>query len=123
MSQSNDSNSSVTGDLLKEVADTLKNSTTTVKIRFKEMLVERAIASRVEQLDKGILKVQEAEKELRKVKPDQISIAPDGTKNETFSKDAWDKKQKAEETLKKLRDAVEKALNGEGFDKLAEQLK
>ena len=124
MSQSNESNqSNAAADLLREVSDTLNHSTTTVRSRFKDMLVERAISSRVDLLDKGVLKVQEAERELRKIKPDLVSISSDGTKSENFSKEQYDKKTKAEETLQKLRNAVERALSGEGFDKLSELVK
>lgn len=124
MSQSNESNqSNIAGDLLKDVSDVLSSSIGTVRSRFKDMLVERAISSRVDTLDKGIIKVQEAERELRKVKPDLISISSDGTRSENWSKEQYEKKAKAEETLQKLRNAVERALSGEGFDKLSELVK
>ena len=122
-STNNGSKQSVATDLLASVAETLKNSTDTVRARLTQTLVERKLASRVDLLDKGLTKLTDARNELKKMRPDQVSISGDGTKNETFSKDAWDKKAKAEEALAKLEKAVEQALTGESFDKLQEMTK
>lgn len=46
MSQSVDNSKSVTGDVLAQVAETLKNSTETVRTRLTNTLVERKLASR-----------------------------------------------------------------------------
>lgn len=117
-----DTKKSGASDVLAQVAETLKNSTDTIRARLTATLVERKLASRVDTLDKGLLKLQEGRNDLRKLKADQVSIDADGTKRETFSKDAWEKKNKAEEALGKLEKAVEAALSGESFDKLQELL-
>lgn len=124
MSQSNVDNGvkSVTGDILAEVAETLKNSNDVVRGRLTAMLVERKLASRVDVLDKALSKLNDCRNELRKMKPDQVSFV-NGEKQEAFSKDSWEKKSKAEEAMSKLEKALESALSGENFDKLQELVK
>lgn len=67
--------------------------------------------------------MNEARNELRKMKPDQVSFGADGVKVESFSKDVWEKKNKAEEALGKLEKALEAALAGGDFEKLQELVK
>lgn len=114
---------SLATELLSEVAETIKNSATAVRSRLKDTLVEREIASRVDILDKALIKIREAKKEFQKMKPDQVSFDAGGQKIETWSKLAHDNKTKAEGDLAKLEDAFAKAMIGEQFDKLREMIK
>jgi hypothetical protein len=114
---------SVATELLSEVADTIKNSTTAVRSRLKDALVEREVASRVDILDKALLKIREVRKEVQKMKPDQVSFDAGGQKIETWSKAAHEAKVKADESLGKLEGAFTAAMLGENFDKLRELVK
>lgn len=110
-------------EVLAEVAETIKNSSTAVRTRLKDTLVQREIDNRVETLDKALLKIKEARKEVQKMKPDQVSFDTSGGKVETWSKTAHEAKVKAEEALAKLEQAFANALGGESFDKLREMVK
>lgn len=112
--------------LLTKVSESIKNSNDVVKERLTSLLVEREIVARVELLDKALAKLSEAKKELGKLKPDQTSIAGDGTKTETYSKEQYKKREDVKENLDKLNAAVQTAMLGEGpepFKKLKELVK
>jgi hypothetical protein len=111
-------------DVLGEVSDLLKNSSEKVKERLVSTLVEREIASRVDLLDKALVKLKEAKKELDKIKPDIETFDEQGNKQAgQFSKAKWEEKKKATENKEKLEKAVEAALSGESFDKLRDLMK
>lgn len=110
-------------ELLSEVAETIKNSSSAIRSRLKDTLVEREVSSRVDLLDRGLLKLREARAEIKKMKPDQVSFDGGGQKTETWSKDAHEKKVKAEEQVEKLEKAIELALSGDSFDKLKDLVK
>lgn len=114
---------SIATELLSEVTETIKNSSTAIRSRLKDALVEREVVSRVDVLDKALVKIREAKKELLKMKPDQVSFDGGGQKVETWSKAAHETKVKADETLAKLEAAFAAAMLGENFDKLRDLVK
>lgn len=128
MTQNDDTKTTVTTNtasvsVLTDAAEAVKNATGDVRTRLVNMLVERELTSRVEVLDKALNKLKDVRKELQKLKPDQVAMAADGTKTETYSEAKWKERAKVQEDLTKLEKAVEAALAGESFDKLRESVK
>lgn len=120
MSQEGSSeNKSTAASVFAEVADALKGSSQQVKGRLVVALTERVLAQRVDMLDKGLAKLKELKKEVDKIRaPDMFDV--DGNKVPGFFTKAQNEElKKAKEKLSKLEKAVEKAFNGEEFDKLA----
>lgn len=111
-------------DLLSAVSEAVKGSTQQVKDRLRDLLIEREISNRVELLDKALVKLKEAKKELDKIRPDMESYDEDGKKvSSTYSKAKLDERKKATELKDKIEKALEQALEGESFDKLRELVK
>lgn len=108
-------------DVLNEVTLMVKKSSETVRSRLISSLVEREIVNRVDLLDKSLLKLREAKKELDKVKADVETFDETGNKvSSSYSKTKYEERKKAQESKDKLEKAIEQALEGEGFDKLKE---
>lgn len=105
--------------MLAEVAGALKASSGLVKSRLVTALTERVLAQRVDLLDKGLAKLKEMKKEMDKIRPaDMFDVAGNKVPG-YFTKAQNEELKKAKEKLNKLEKAVEKAFNGEEFDKLA----
>lgn len=75
-----------------------------------ESLVKTEVNRRADALEKGLKLHEDTYRELRKVKPDQITYNLDGTKqSETYSKEAVENNKKLTEKLAKIEKAVVKA--------------
>jgi hypothetical protein len=73
---------------------------------------------RVDLLDKGLAKLRDLKSEVNKIRP-PVSFMADGTKVEgTFSKADFESLKKAKEKVAKMEAALEKAFQGQEFDKL-----
>jgi hypothetical protein len=104
--------------VLAEVADALKGSNEAVKGRLKSALVEREVLKRVDLLDRGLAKLRDLKSEVNKIRP-PVTFTADGGKVEgTFSKADFETLKKAKEKVSKLEAALEKAFQGQEFDKL-----
>lgn len=112
------------GAVLAEVAEKVNGSNTLVKQRVVDALAEKEIASRADLLDKCLAKLVEFDKSLKKLGPDQVAIAADGTKSESYSKARWEEAKKTKEKMGALEKATEAALSGqkEQWVKLREAL-
>lgn len=119
MSQSENTKPSVAQTVLVEVADALKASPNTVRERLVATLTERELVKRVDMLDKGLAKVKELKRDVDKVRPADLFDADGNKVPGHFTKQQHEELKKAKEKLAKLEGALEKALAGEGFDKLA----
>ena len=118
MSQNEESKVSTHQTVLAEVAAALQGSSETVKGRLKTALVEREVGKRVDSLDRGLAKLRDLKSEVNKIRP-PVSFQADGTKVEgTFSKADFENLKKAREKVAKLEAALEKAFQGQEFDKL-----
>lgn len=82
-----------------------------VREKVKQTLVNKVIDERAALVLKALEKRDSMMREQNKLaKPDNTQIDPDGQKRIFFSPDAWKKKQEGEEKLKKMEEALEKAL-------------
>jgi len=89
-----------------------------------EKLASAEVAKRAEALAAAIKLSEDTLKEQRKAsKPDQVSIAADGTKTETFSAKAFEAKKKIDEKLAKIDRIVEAAIEKGEWGKLYELVK
>lgn len=109
---------------LAEVQERIKSSPEVVKAKLIARLADREIDSRVELMDKALVKLDDLRKEVYKAKADQVTFNEDGTKTaETYSKAALDARNKAKEELDKWEQMIEKALVEGDFSKLKEKVK
>lgn len=109
-------------DVLKDVAEQIKNSQPEVRKRLVAVLVDRELDNRVSLLDKALTKRAECERELHKARPDQISYDVDGrVVSENYSKAKFEERKKLLEQQNKLETALTGALGGD-FKKLKEIL-
>ena len=119
MSQNNDTKASTTRTVLAEVAERLESANDTVRTRLRDALVEREVGKRVDLLDKGLAKLRELKREVDKIRP-PVAFTADGTKVEgNFDKATFETLKKAREKVTKLETALEKAFQGQEFDKLS----
>lgn len=119
MSQNNDTKASTSRTVLAEVAERLESSNETVRTRLRDALVERELGKRVDLLDKGLAKLRELKRDVDKIRP-PVSYTADGSKVEgNFDKATFETLKKAREKVAKLEAALEKAFQGQEFDKLS----
>lgn len=119
MSQNEDTKVSTHQGVLAEVADILGKSHGTVRTRLVQSLVEREQVKRVDMLDNGMRKLKELEREVNKIRPEDSFDAQGNKVPGNFTKAQFETLKKAKEKRDKLASALEKAFNGEGFDKLS----
>lgn len=113
-------NKSTVSDVLAEVAGALKGANQSVKSRLVAALTERVLVQRVDMLDKGLAKLKELKKELDKIRaPEMVDITTGAKVPGLLTKAQFQELTKAREKVSKLEKALEKAFNGEEFDKLA----
>ena len=130
MSQNEDTKVSTGATVLAEVADVLKASAPTVRSRLVMALTERELVKRVDMLDKALLKRRDLQRELNKVQPkksnftyvDGKMVEAAATYTPEEAKQFEKLRKEATEKLAKFDAALEKAFNGEEFDKLASLL-
>lgn len=103
--------------LRDEVGRLVASSGTIVIGRVKTHLVEEVLKNRVAMLLQGFNKRDEAQQNLRKIKPDQIAYDETGKEvSKTYSKPKLDELNKAKETLDRLDKALESAMSEEKPD-------
>lgn len=138
MSQNEESKVSTAVGVLAEVADALKGSAASVKSRLVTALTERELVKRVDMLDKALVKREQLNVEVRKIRPPgkklfklvdgqmqevEAVFTPDEVKKFNEDTKQYNKLLKeATEKLQKFDNALESAFAGEGFEKLAKQL-
>ena len=89
-----------------------------------EKLVEAEVAKRAEALAAAIKLSEDTYRELRKAsKADQVAIAANGTKTETFSVKAFDTMKKLDEKLARIDKVVENSIESGDWSKLYELVK
>lgn len=84
-----------------------------------QSLTERELTKRVDLLDKGISQLKILEKEVNKIRPEDVYDANGNKVPGNFTKAQFESLKKAKEKRDKLANALEKAFGGEAFDKLA----
>jgi hypothetical protein len=105
--------------VLIDVAERIKNARGDVRERLIGTLVEREIGQRVDVLDKALSKREQLERDIRKLKPDDVSYDGDGNVvSAHYSKAKYEELKKAKDKLAKLDTAIEKALADNDFGKL-----
>lgn len=114
--------SEVVNNVLTEVSGRIKDSNQEVRTRVVNSLVEREVSKRADTLDKALAKYKELTNNSKRSKPDQVAFDAAGAKVETYSKAKFEEKQKNDQRLKKLSDAIDAALNNGEFGKLTEVL-
>jgi hypothetical protein len=89
-----------------------------------DKLVTAEVTKRADALASAIKLSEDTFRDLRKAsKPDQVAIAADGTKAETFSEKAFKAKKQLEEKLAKIETVVTNATEKGVWDKLYELVK
>lgn len=89
-----------------------------------EKLVNVELTKRADALAAAIKLAEDTLRDQRKAsKPDQVSIAADGQKTETFSAKAYEAKKKLEEKLVKIEKTVQNATENGDWGKLYELVK
>ena len=89
-----------------------------------DKLVTAEVSKRAEALASAIKLAEDTLREQRKAsKADQVSIAADGTKTETFSAKAYESLKKVNEKLAKIDKVVENAIEKSEWGKLYELVK
>lgn len=110
-------------DLLTRVSDLVKGSKDEVSKRVVDSLVEQQVAERTDKVAKGLALVDRLDKDIKKVKPDQRSIASDGTEQPgTFSPQKWEELKKLKERYERATKALDLAIEQQDFGKLTEVL-
>jgi hypothetical protein len=95
------------------VAEKLANISPVVNEKVVDLLVDKEVNRRVELITQGLAKLNEAERETRKLsKPNAETFNADGSVATTaFTKDALDALNKHNEKTEKLRKALDKAVD------------
>ena len=125
MSQNSDTTSqpSTGANVLAEVADALKASSTEVRTRLVKALTERELVKRVDLLDKALVKRAQLQNEVNGIRPPgkKAFALVDGQMKEVQAVYTAEEKKKHEDEMKqynkKLKEANEKLSK---FDKLLE---
>jgi len=94
-----------------KVAETIANIAPKVEDKVVDVLVERELKRRSDALVSAMDKLDKMEKELSKIKADQISFDEDGKiVSQTFSKAKKEEKDKLSQKVQKATNAINKAL-------------
>jgi hypothetical protein len=102
-----------TGDVLAAVADKIRTSGDIVRDRVVQSMVEKKLSTRVDMVEKALIKLKDADKELKKLGPDNEYYQEGSDKPvRTFSKQRREERKKAEEAKAKLETALEIVLSG-----------
>ena len=115
----------VSAEIAQEVAKQLGASTSLVKERVINTLVESEIVRRATVLSEALTKVKELQRTLQKTQPDQKTYDAAGNESAVFSEAKFKERKKTTESLEALEKALEVAMSGttpDGFNKLKEAL-
>jgi hypothetical protein len=106
--------------LRETVAQRIKEVGPDVEQKVVDILVDRVLKERVNLITKGFDKLSQAERDLKKIKPDNVTYNEDGSvRDEGYSKSKVEERKKAKQRIEALRGALEKALSTQpNFDKL-----
>ena len=95
-----------------------------VQEKVVQLFVDEEVNRRVGLVQRAVPLVEAAQADLAKIQPDQAQFDGNGAElSKTWSKGQLDKRRKAEERLKRLDDALDKALTAGDFNELEKQLK
>lgn len=107
--------------IFSKKAELLATSNVNVLERVISSLVEQEQVKRTNAVLSMLDKISTAEKELKKMKPDQVFLDAAGKPTlETWTKESLEKKKKAEEQLEKMKNALQDALTNNKWDKCLE---
>jgi len=107
--------------LMKEVSEKVEMSSKSVKDKVVEMLAEKEVQARTDATMSVLSKLNETNKALNKVKPDNVSYDQDGKEvSATYSKAKFDERKKLLETRDSLDKALTLALVKNDFSKVKE---
>ena len=108
--------------LLGRVTDRISDCGNEVAKRLEDAMVEKEVARRASVLDSAIQKYEEFSDQLKKMKPDNVSVSDDGVKTATWTIKAHEARERLQEKLNKLESAINSALNKD-FKRLEDTLK
>lgn len=111
--------------IAQEVSALVASSGPTIKEKFTQLLVDKAINERVEILEKAYNKLNSLRTDFRKIKEDVVNFSSDGTQVKSYSAAVWKSRQETEEKVKNFESLLEKALSTntqEAWSKLKEKL-
>lgn len=114
---------SIANNIVGLVKAEVKTGNEQVSKRVVSALVEQELERRTQLVLKALEKKETLEKELVKFKPDVVSYKEDNTvASESWSKANLDNKKKTADSLAKIDAAIEAAVSGNDYDKLAKAL-
>jgi hypothetical protein len=108
-------------NIREAVAEKIKNSTSAVTDAAVDIMAQKVIQKRVEQVVAAFTELDNLDRELKKCKPDLISYNDDGSvKDTSWSKGAFEARKKLSDRHDKIEKALEAALGDKGdFNSLA----
>lgn len=106
------------------VADKLAALNPTIMDKVVDIKVEEELKRRTDLALKGLAKLESLEKDLAKIKPDQIVKDPQtgAVIQQGMSPGKWSEKEKAEKAIKEMKDALSLALTEGKYDALKKQV-
>lgn len=108
--------------LAQVVAEKISGSNDVIKEKVIDVLAGREITRRADLVVKAFDHLDSLKKSLSKVKPDQVLYSDSGEKlQEGFSRAKLEEKNKLQDSLDKLSNAIDLALGKGDFSKLFEQ--
>lgn len=109
-------------ELLADVAGRISTCHPEVQQRLADSMVEKEVVRRTGVLDNAIQRWQQLQDELKKSRPDQITVDADGNEAAVFTKKAHEARKKLLENISKLGAALDDALANGNFKRLEETL-
>jgi hypothetical protein len=101
-------------DIRKDIAARIAEINPQVSESVVSAIVSREVEKRSNAIVQGLDKLRDLERDLKKIKPDQVTYDVDGkVKDESWSQGQLKSLTEARQKIKKLTDAIDKALGGD----------
>lgn len=110
--------------VLAEVASVLEGASGDVRSKLVSLLTDRVVTTRVELLDKALVKRKDLAKEVEKIRPKKVFNADGSEAPGTFTNEEFQSLKKAKDKLGHFDSALEQAFAGDakGFEKLTQAM-
>lgn len=105
--------------LRESIKTKLKNSSDEIKESVIKKLTDLEIQKRIDIVIKGLEKKETIEKELKNLKPDVVTFDNNFNETKAWSKNAAEEYKKKSGELTKINNAINKALDNNEYDNLA----
>jgi hypothetical protein len=106
-------------NLKEQVHAKISGSNSVIAACAVEAIAQKVIDKRITLVVSAYTEIDNLEKELRRVKPDQTQYTPQGEMYVSYSKEMWEKKDKLEGKIHKIQKLLDAALGDQKFNELA----